>query len=139
MPNINDLKRQHNEIIGVSDYILNKIKEPNLEENSRDIAKNINVIAGKMKIHSINEDKYLYPEMLNSSNIELKKLAEKYYESMIKITDEFVAYKTKYNTFIKINANTSEFKKDTKKIFDILKDRINKENTELYPLMDKVN
>ena len=137
MANINNLKRQHNEIMEVTDYILNKMKQPNLEENSRDIAKNINVIAGKLKIHLMNEDKYLYPEMLNSSNIELKKIAEKYYDRMIKITDEFSKYKTKYNTFMKINANTLEFKKDTKEIFDILKSRINKENTELYPLMDK--
>jgi hypothetical protein len=130
-----NLKRQHKDVMNLADYILDNIKKHTVEQNLNVIAKSINIISGKLKIHLLNEDKNLYPYLMSSSDAKLNEFGKKYYEEMNDVTREYEDYKFKYNTANKIKDNVGEFEETTKQIFSIMSNRIDREEKELYPLL----
>ncbi|MBV7273701.1 hemerythrin domain-containing protein [Clostridiaceae bacterium UIB06] len=135
--NVINLQRQHNEVMDLANYILKNIKSRTIEQNLNEMVKSINIIAGKLKIHLLNEDKYLYPNLLSSSDLALNAFGKKYSEEMKEVSKTYEDYKFKYNTASKIKQNIEKFTKDTEVIFRVLSNRINREEKELYPLLDR--
>jgi len=131
--NIDNLTRQHQEIEASMDYVMNIINEKKVEEKAFDIAMELNKLAGKLKIHLISENNFLYPDLLKSSNAALKELAENYMNEMVPIGDKFMEYKDNYNTKSKILADVEKFIRETREIFKLLKTRLEREDKELYP------
>lgn len=132
---VSNLERQHKEIFDLVNYILGNIKSSTVERNVNEIVRNINTITGKLKIHLLNEDKYLYPKLLNSSDSALNIFGNRYFEEMKEVTQVYENYKSKYNTATKIKENIEEFNKETTEVFKVLANRIEKEEEELYPLL----
>ncbi len=62
---ITNLRRQHSEIMSMAKYILDNIEKRTIHQNIQEIVKTMNVMAGKLKVHLMNEDEYLYPQLLN--------------------------------------------------------------------------
>lgn len=87
------LKRQHSEVMNLANYILNNIKNCTVDENIHEIVQSINTITGKLKIHLLNEDKYLYSYFLNSPDKALNTFDKKYSEEMKKVTETYENYK----------------------------------------------
>ncbi|MBE6043171.1 hemerythrin domain-containing protein [Clostridium sporogenes] len=133
--NVINLKRQHNDIIGLVNYVLKEIENNMVEQNIQEIVLNINTITGKLKIHLLNEDKYLYPNLINNTDITLDAFGKRFFEEMKEVTMAYENYKSKYNTANKIKQNIEAFNKDTKQVFKTLMDRIQREENELYPLL----
>ncbi|MCH3963329.1 MAG: hemerythrin domain-containing protein [Clostridium sp.] len=134
---VKNLERQHNEIMNLTDYVLQNVKNHTVDENSIEIARSINTLSGKLRIHLFNEDKYLYPHLSSSPNKLLNMFGKKYSEEMKEVTGIYNSYKSKYNTPNKIKNSIDEFYEDTKKIFKVLSNRIFREEKELYPLLDE--
>lgn len=132
---VTNLKRQHREVIDLVDYILNNVKNNTVDKNLDQVVKSINIISGKLKVHLLNEDKHLYPYLLNSSDAALNMFGKKYSEEMKEVSKGYEDYKSKYNTSSKIKQNIEEFKEDTKRIFGALSNRVEREEKELYPLL----
>jgi len=132
MADIKNLTRQHGDI----DLLIGNIKKlskGDIESSIDIIVKDINMLAGKLKIHLDTEDKFLYPDLLNMNNEVLNTMAKEYMKEMGNISSEFIKYKNSFNTKNKIMKNMEQFKIDTIKIFEILEKRIDKEERELYP------
>lgn len=132
---VTNLKRQHREVIDLIDYVLNNVKNNTVDKNLDQVVKSINIISGKLKVHLLNEDKHLYPYLLNSSDAALNMFGKKYFEEMKEVSKGYEDYKCKYNTSSKIKQNIEEFKEDTKRIFGALSNRVEREERELYPLL----
>ncbi|KMT21164.1 hemerythrin domain-containing protein [Clostridium cylindrosporum] len=133
MVNINNLERQHEEIKELASKIKVNINSNNLEENIDVLVKDLNILAGKLSIHMSLEDKFLYPELINSKEDKLKEIAKQYSYEMGNINSGFKNYKSKFNTKTKILNNIEEFSKESKEIIKLLESRISKEDTHLYP------
>lgn len=131
MANLDNYFRQHREITELIDSI-KSMTAKDLTNNSKEIAAMLNSLSGKLKIHLSMEDKYLYPNL--KSKIETKTLAEKFENEMGNLAKEFLDYKEKYNTYIKINDNGTKFRNETSKIMKALEDRMKKEEKDLYIL-----
>lgn len=132
---VKSLKRQHSEIMDLAAWILDNIEKNTVEQNVNEIAQNINAITGKLKIHLLNEDKYLYPQLLKSSDEKLNSFGKKYYEEMKDVSTAYEDYKSRYNTGSKIKQNIAGFIEETKQVFKLLANRVNREEKELYPLL----
>lgn len=135
MASMTNLKRQHVEIINTIKIIDELMKSNDFEKDSKDIAKSISTLAGKLKIHLDTEDKFLYPNLAKHDNISVRNKANKYIDEMGNICKVFTDYKNKFNTKSKIMNSLDEFKKESKYIFDTIKKRISKEDVDLYPLL----
>ena len=129
MANLDNYFRQHKEI----SELINSIKAMTLSDlvsNSKEIAVALNNLSGKLKVHLSMEDKYLYPSL--KSKIESKNLAEKFENEMGHLAKEFLSYKDRYNTYVKISENALNFKNETSKIMKALEDRMFREEKDLY-------
>lgn len=136
MANIQNLKRQHKDIINIIQIIKKLISNDDFENNSNDIAKNVSILAGKLKIHLSNEDKFLYPTLLNHKNIKIKNKADQYIDEMGNLAEVFMDYKNQFNTKNKIMNNIDAFMKKSESILNSIEKRINKEDNDLYLLIE---
>ena len=127
MANLDNYFRQHKEI----SELINTIKTMAIKDliaNSKEIATTLNNLSGKLKVHLSMEDRYLYP------NLKAKNIAEKFENEMGNLAKEFLNYKEKYNTYIKITENPINFKNQTTKIMKALEDRMSREEKDLYTI-----
>lgn len=134
MINLDNFIRQHNSIRTEINLIMGEL-EKGIAINVTEIVLHINKIAGHLNIHLVNEDKFLYPKLLNSTDLDVKKLALQYNNEMGDLVDIYTKYKNDYNTSIKINERFDSFISDTKSVMKALINRIDKEDNGLYKLI----
>ncbi len=114
--------------------ILRELLDENFLENASKIALHINTLAGKIKIHLMSEDKYLYPELQEHSDIKVRHLATSYQREMGMLAQYFAEFKELYNTQSKIRRNQENCPKDLKAILNMIEKRIEKEEGGLYQI-----
>lgn len=132
MSKFDTLKEQHKDIAKIVSTLKDYISKNNIEEDGLEIAKTINLLAGRLTIHLKHEDDYLYPELLKSENASTRALAEKFSKEMGGLAATFMDYKNKFNTRSKIVDNKDAFKENTLIIIKALEERLHKEDTQLY-------
>lgn len=127
MVNIESFKRQHEEIGEIIKNIRSLVAEGRPEAKANELALMISTLAGKLKIHLNTEDKYMYPELLNSQSEEVRNTAKDYIDEMGSISETFMAYKERFNTRSKISANLDSFESESDRVFSIIEKRIARE------------
>lgn len=137
MINIDNFMRQHKEIIEELDCIDTILNKQDYQNYLGDFVSHINSLAGKLKIHLSTEDKFLYPNLINGKNMEMKEMANSYIDEMGNIANVFTDYKNQFNTKSKINEKLDVFMSETKYILTEIRKRILKEENELYRLIVK--
>jgi len=138
MPNLYSLKRQHNDILKAIDQIESKVNRKSIESNAKSIAKGINELSGKLKIHLSHEDRYLYPNFKKSKNLDLKNKANQYIQEMGDLSGVYNDFKSRFNTPTKILKKQENLIKESKLVFKAVKKRIHQEDTDLYKLAENL-
>lgn len=133
MNNLEMLKKQHEAIYELIKNI-NTLISTNLESNINNIAFQINALSGKLKMHLMSEDKFLYPSLMNSNCQKVKNAAQEFNHEMGGLAGGFGAFVQQYNTPFKILQSKNSFLTDSKKMFDLIEERIRREDGILYPL-----
>lgn len=105
MSNLAMLKRQHTEVLEIMNTIETLIRKGDLETTANTIAYNINALSGKLKMHLMSEDKFLYPDLMNSNNKDIKNTAQTLYDEMSGIAGIFTYFVQQYNVPSKILQN----------------------------------
>lgn len=136
MNNLNMLKRQHREVLTIISNIETLIMNDNLAVYAKDISYNLNILAGKLKMHLISEDKFLYPQLMNSNKEDVWNIAHAFNYEMGSVSESFASFVQRYNVPDKILNNKEGFIAESKIIFDMIKNRIDKEDNKLYPLLE---
>jgi len=137
MRNFDVMRRQHLSISEDLSYLITQTEKGEKELDAAETALRISRLAGKLKIHMLEEDKFLYPELLNHPDYEVKMMANQYISEMGSLAEEYARFKTKYNTPGKILADPDTFISEAKTILRALKNRISKEDNELYAFIEK--
>lgn len=106
------------------------------ETDAGQLALHISALAGKIKIHLLAEDKYLYPELMVTDEPRVKKMAVDYQHDMGDLAENFMNFKSLYNTPIKILKNISDFQTEITNIVNQIQTRMDKEEKELYQLLN---
>lgn len=134
MTTIKNLERQHQDIYEVLNETKAMVNSNDLEKNSMNIARNISILAGKLKIHLGNEDKYLYPSLIKKGDASLQKKTQYYINEMGGLSQAYMDFKDKYNTRSKIMSDTALFIKESNEVFEAVLTRMHREDTDLYVL-----
>lgn len=132
MINLTNMNRQHNSITNEINCIMDEVNKGALSMDRAEAALHISKLAGLLKIHLMDEDKFLYPDLLKSSDRQIKEMTNQYMNEMGNLAENYTEYKNKYNTKSKIAENMDSFILDTQNIIAALKKRIDKEDKELY-------
>lgn len=135
MYNLSILKRQHSEISVMLTELKKVIRGRNFEGNASAVAGQINILAGKLKVHLNTEDQYMYPQLLQSDNEKVRDTAQSYIDEMQAISRRFMEYKERFKTKTKIIDDLQSFFEESNKVFEMLETRIEKENTSLYAIL----
>ena len=135
MLNISNFSRQHDEIYKSIYDIEALIKNNTIEKDAMTLGKLISLLSGKLKVHLQSEDNFLYPNLLNSGDSKIKTITQSYIDEMGNLKSVFEDYKNNFNTKNKICADINAIKIETSKILNALKNRLNKEDNNLYTLL----
>ncbi len=131
-------RKHHEELVKVVVDIQKNLNSEKVLNNSHEIRKQLNILSGIVRIHLAFEDQALYPALLNSNNSVVSEMAKKFMNEMSSIYATFEAYLEKYYSSKAIRDNVELFISDTKGLFEVLSARIDRENKEFYPLIDKL-
>lgn len=134
MIDIERLKRQHCDILDSVTYIETYIYNNDFNKDLSELAKEVNVLAGKLKIHLDLEDQIVYPELIKKYDINENGVIKNFLEEVKGLNTAFNDYKYKYNTREKIRGNILGFIEYSNSIFELIRARIHKEEKELFLL-----
>lgn len=139
MSRLNTLKRQHREIIDLIQSLRDEIaKDKNKDWDYRLLAKKINNLSGYLKIHLVNEDKHLYPRLLESGNKALEEKTRRYIDEMGSLNSTFNEFKGKFNIASKIKNFGEDFESETLLILKKIEERIKHEDKDLYVGLENI-
>ncbi len=131
-------RKQHVDIINLVNNILGSLDLDALKINSHGIRKLLTKLSNNVKVHLILEDSALYPILANSDNAEIKTKSNKFMDEMGVISKTFSNYVEKWSMGSSIKEDTSSFVDETRKVMDALLNRMERENTDLYKILDEL-
>lgn len=134
MSNLDMLEKQHEEVL-ILIHNINQLASKGLEDSAKEIAFQINALSGKLKMHLMSEDKFLYPSLTQSSNSTIRNTANAFQKEMGSLAELFLVFSQKYNIAMKITENKVSFLSESKQIFQKIESRMKKEDIHLYPLL----
>ena len=132
-----NLLRQHGEMLDLAAKIGAYQSQAQVKDNASTISNLLSQLAGKLKMHLMVEDKFVYPKLIIHSDVQIQKTSQDFANEMGYLCKAFGDYKTKYLGATKIADNADLFIADTKNIFAALTKRMDKETHSLYPLLNK--
>lgn len=133
--NLSNYLEQHKSISSEIYKIKDLVKREDFESQANEVAHHISTLAGRLKIHLLNEDRYLYPNLKESEDVNIANLAKEYQNEMGDLAVEFTSFKDKYNTKSKLLKNESEFRSEIDEIIRKIESRIKKEENGIYKLI----
>lgn len=133
-----NLRKQHKELLKTAVKIAELTKSDDI---SREVAEQIydllSELNGCLHFHLKMEDELFYPALLRHPDDKIVKKTRQFQEEMGGLLDEFNKYINKWTDAAAVRNNSDEFNKKTRKIFNALAYRIEKEDNELYPLVER--
>jgi len=130
------LQKQHEQIHEIIQELLH-VPQEKLEEKAFDISMKIGQLAGVLLFHLQSEDKFLYPNLMEHENSHIRSTAKAFTDEMGNLGEKFAVFKAKYMQPKNIKTNPEKFRQDLSDIATLLKNRIQREEMELYPLLGK--
>lgn len=127
--------RQHNEILELTREISGLLKSDLTMDDASKIRNMLSMLAGKVSIHLAMEDNGLYPRLKESKDPVIQKTTLEFIREMGDIMEKFKAYNERWQVPRSIYEAPAQYINETKLIFAALQNRIERENTILYPLI----
>ena len=133
--NIDKFKHQHVEIISYIS-ILRALTKSGIRENATEIARSIVSMSSTIRLHLAVEDKVLYPALQNADDAALASMGRQYQDEMTSIAAAYHDFARRWNTAATVSQNPEGFRSDANNVLKVLHDRMRRENTDFYPLIE---
>lgn len=131
-------RSQHSEIADIVIRIETILAGPNWAPRAQEIRQAFSELSAKLRIHLALEDDVLYPRLARHTDAKVRDMAVRYQTEMGGIREAYEAYLRDWVHSGKLVTDQAGFTAATKGLFAALKDRIHRENTEVYTLVDSV-
>lgn len=135
MARTDKFREQHKKIGDIVKELQGTMSEKSLSENPKQAVILLGRLSGVIKLHLAMEDESLYPNLAKSADTKVKGVADKFIKEMGGIAKAYLAYADKW-TDKAVKENPKGFISETNGIIKVLGERIQKEESELYPLAD---
>lgn len=136
-----NLRRQHDAAAALVDQIavaIDRVRgSPNQQEGYA-VALLTAKLTGTLRMHFAAEDKSLYPALMASKQAHVACVARRFFEEMGQIGPLFADYSVRWGSPSTIMFAWPEFCAESAALFTALRDRISREDAELYPLADNM-
>lgn len=135
--NVDKYKDQHNEILRYVQSLRHLIKA-GIAEHANEISELIVTMSSGIKFHLAAEDNVLYPALAAASDPRIVQMSKRYQTEMTGIAGVYTEFAKKWRVGNNIAAAPEEFRNEANAVFKALHERIQKENTELYPAAESL-
>jgi iron-sulfur cluster repair protein YtfE (RIC family) len=129
-------REQHVELASLATQLNRTVDQVRTDDDCAQVRKTLNQLAGKLMVHLSMEDKGMYPRLASHENGDLRATAASFAREMGGIAQAFEAYNNRW-TSAAIRADVAGFAAETRKVVQVLLNRIQSENTRLYPMVDR--
>lgn len=137
MSTISNFKIAHTELLDIAGEIAGYFDSSSkVTDSASEIRKLLVQLSGKLSFHLSMEDNYLYPKLMQDADPKIADTAKKFADEMSGIANVFKEYSTKWQEKT-IAAEPDNFITATKGLFVAVQNRINREETELYLLLNE--
>lgn len=133
--NIDKFKQQHVEILSCISALRDMVRS-GIDSNAAEIAKLIISMSSIIKLHLAVEDKILYPALQSVNNASLARMGKQFQDEMTNIALAYLNFARKWNTASTVARSPDECRSDANNVLRVLHDRMRKENTEFYPVIE---
>jgi hemerythrin-like domain-containing protein len=133
-----NLRRQHKELLEAATKITKLINSEDVSKEAEQIYNLLSDLDRSLHVHLIKEDETLYPALLRHPDKEIVKLTKQFQNELGGLRHEFHSYIKNWPNIIAVQNNSDEFIKETTRIFDALAYRVDKEDNELFSLIDRL-
>ena len=130
-------RKQHAELAEIVKQIETALVPQKLTSDPSPVRPLLSSLIGKLSIHLAMEDNALYPRLKDHANAEVRETATKFMTEMSGIKPVVEKYAQTW-TDDAIRKNAQGFCTETRGLFTALADRIKRENTELYVMVDRL-
>lgn len=129
------LRKHHAELAEAVGQISASLDPQRLAKSAGEIRSRLSALIGKLSIHLAMEDNSLYPSLAKHADAKVRDIGAKFAREMAGVKPALEAYGKKWSE-AEIMRDAATFCTETRKLFAVLGDRIKRENTELYPLLE---
>ena len=137
MISLHNFKRQHNAINEELSFLETEIQKEKVLIDISDIIFHIGKLTALLRIHLLEENTNLYPELLSSQDEGVRSLANQFIMEMGELINEYTIFKCTYSEK-RINEKMDDFLKDAEQVLKAMKARFTKEENELYHVLTAV-
>ncbi|NLY90875.1 MAG: hemerythrin domain-containing protein [Firmicutes bacterium] len=134
---LKNFKRQHREIRDLIGTLTPLLDHEPLTRDPAKVRYILSTLAGKLMIHFAMEDHFLYPALKEKNDQRLQSLGDKFFAKTGDLMIVFQNYSQKWINPVLIRENPDSFIQESKDIFLLLLHRIEEEDQELYPILEK--
>jgi hemerythrin-like domain-containing protein len=131
------LREQHDELLKSARDLTWQLNAERIAAEAAEIRSKVSHMLGKLTVHIAMEDEVLYPELLRHDDPAVRAMARLYMEEMGSLGRIISGYKNAWPSSSAIGKDPDAFIIQTKAMFASLTKRIEKENTRLYPAIEK--
>ncbi|WP_206956271.1 hemerythrin domain-containing protein [Trinickia acidisoli] len=135
--NIDKFKHQHVEIMQAVTE-LRSLAAAGVAENATQISAKIVSMSATIKLHLSVEDTVLYPALQKSPNAAHAALGSRYQSEMNGLAGAYTQFVGKWLSAKRIADDVDGFRADANAVFKALHERIQRENNELYPVLEQI-
>jgi hemerythrin-like domain-containing protein len=137
MNNIELLRSQHVEIIEIVNSINNKLSHQMTNTTINEVISDLAILSGKFSHHLMVESEELYPSLVNHADKSIGQLAQLFIDEIAELTNNFHGYYETWKTSTLLETDMTGFVEQTQTIIRMLKQRIAKEDAQLFPLLSE--
>ena len=134
MSHINKLSEQHVEIMAIADDIVNALGSTATLEGATAGLGLIGKLEQLLEVHLLIEDDLIYPSLRKSKNTSVRQAASLFEIELGGIRKAFGNYLAEWSVAEKIVAEHARFTTDSNALLQALRNRISREDEELFPL-----
>ncbi len=131
-----NFRKQHAELIELVRGIESALDPQKLAAGVSEVRSKLSTLLGKLSLHLAMEDNSLYPRLEKHQDAKIRDVAKKFSTEMSGVKPNVEAFSRKW-TETAIRADGAAFCAEAKSLFGLLADRIQRENTQFYALVDQ--
>jgi hypothetical protein len=137
MPNLMKLRREHARLSDIIQSLASFVMQPR-PPDAEELFKVRNELTSTLIGHLKAEDWVIYPRLIANSDPTVAGTALAFSDEMGGLADAYRAYVNKW-TAISIAYDWSAYCEETRAVIEALINRINRENRDLYPLVEALD
>lgn len=132
------LRQQHHEIVAIVNDMRKHLLAPQrmTMSTAESLGASLVQLGKRLASHLQIEDRGMYPRLQGSPGSPTANVARRFSEEMVGIVDAFHAFQARWPDGAAIHADRAKFVDECTTVFHDLSHRIEREEKELYPMVD---